>query len=236
MKVKIIVKLLILVLLVCEGCSSDHNKMSNNKKSIPVSFQQDSKNKNDSPNPVIKQTTIKRPVLHTVNVTEDLNSYFLNNHWVAHQELDLYSDDTFEKIVSLVKKNDKFKILDAKYNFHHCMKVKITNILENDFDECDYPFNVGDEISLLYTMGECEWVILYKGEENFASFSWEIDKGKVTESVYDGCHKIEGDIIKSTESFTLIMKIINLTTNKIGYVRMIHDGAGVWDKFQPNFD
>lgn len=221
------------------ACSNRTEKRSDvpQTDTLAVSYSQkviDSTDINETTN--IKQDIITRPIIHTVDVTDEFNSYYLSKQWIAEQSFDMYRDDSFVEKISNVNKGDKFKILLAKYNFHHCMKVKITKLLPNDSDECDMPFSIGDEISLLYTMGECEWTILYKEKENFAMFSWDEENNRVTESLYDGCHKIEGDIIKKTESYTLVMKVIDYTTNKIGYSRIVHDDNGIWDKFQPHFE
>ena len=165
------------------------------------------------------------------------NRYLSNTEWKAIEKLDIYKNDDFKDIIGYINGNEKFKIIDLEYVFYDLMEAKITKVLGNSFTECEpNSFNVGDTIKLLIGYGECEWSVLDYNQIKYTKFIFDQATNKLTESTYDGCNMIEGDLIKSTENRDFIAKV-RTNNNDVGWILISTNGEHIseWNYMQQDY-
>ncbi len=144
-----------------------------------------------------------------------------NDKWQTLTKFSFYATQESQYPICEIDEETPFYIIDNEYVFYDMASVHITRVLRNDFIECGEPdFKPYDEVQLLIGYGECLWSVLYKGAEKYATFSLNISSMQITESLYDGCNKIIGNITKHTQDKWLYLKIKLLKTNQIGWIKI----------------
>ncbi len=162
--------------------------------------------------------------VYTYNATD----YYSYSIWQPTIPINVYTSESFNTRKDFIDEGEHFEVLYAKYYFYSFIEAKITKNYKNDFPECKGNLPIGSKIKLLFSEGECMWNILINGKLDYATFCFDYDNKILSESVYDGCHKIGGLITKATEHKRLVMKI--KYKGKVGWIKMENKGA---DKDSP---